>query len=473
MILDVTVPASGESVTSANVARWHKQNGDAVRKGETLVTLETDKVSNELEAAADGTLEILIGEGEEVAIGTLIARIGAAKSVPAPVAETQSSAPSAPSTPRQVSGSVELKVPASGESITSANIASWRKKDGDSVVEGETLVVLETDKVSNELESPVVGILRILVPEGEEVSIGTVIARIEVGELAPSPSVPSAPAGRPVTLAVPESPVPAPAAASELHRPRLAIQQAATAPVREASAAPVSDGRTTRRKMSMLRRKIATHLVNAQQTAAILTTFNEVDMSEVMELRKTVQDGFVKKHGVKLGFMSFFVKAVTQALKDVPAVNARIDGNDIVENHFYDIGVAIGTEKGLVVPVLRDADKKSFAQIERDILDYATKARDGKLTIDDLQGGVFSISNGGTYGSLLSTPILNPPQSGILGMHTIQQRPVALDGQVVIRPMMYLALSYDHRLVDGKEAVTFLIRIKDCLESPARLMLEM
>ena len=223
----------------------------------------------------------------------------------------------------------------------------------------------------------------------------------------------------------------------------------------------------------MLRRKIATHLVNAQQTAAILTTFNEVDMTSVMDLRKQVQDDFMKKHGVKLGFMSFFVKAVAQALTDVPSVNGRIDGTDIIENHFYDIGVAIGTEKGLMVPILRDVDQKSFAQIEKDILDYAKKAKDGKITLEDLTGGVFTISNGGTYGSLLSTPILNPPQSGILGMHTIQQRPVALNGQVVIRPMMYLALSYDHRLVDGKEAVTFLIRIKDCLESPTRLLLEM
>jgi 2-oxoglutarate dehydrogenase E2 component (dihydrolipoamide succinyltransferase) len=237
--------------------------------------------------------------------------------------------------------------------------------------------------------------------------------------------------------------------------------------------AVTSEGRTTRRKMSMLRRKIATHLVNAQQTAAILTTFNEVDMSAVMDMRKAVQDEFLKKHGVKLGFMSFFVKAVTQALKDVPSINGRIEGNDVIENHYYDIGVAIGTDKGLFVPVLRDTDKKSFAQIEKDILDYANKAKNGTITIDDLQGGVFSISNGGTYGSLLSTPILNPPQSGILGMHTIQQRPIAVNGQVVIRPMMYLALSYDHRLVDGKEAVTFLIRIKECLENPARLMLEM
>jgi 2-oxoglutarate dehydrogenase E2 component (dihydrolipoamide succinyltransferase) len=225
--------------------------------------------------------------------------------------------------------------------------------------------------------------------------------------------------------------------------------------------------------MSMMRRKIATHLVNAQQTAAILTTFNEADMSAVMDLRKAVQEDFLKKHGVKLGFMSFFVKAVVQALKDVPQVNGMIDGQDIVENHFYDIGVAIGTEKGLIVPVIRDADKKSFAQIEQDILDYAKKSKEGKIAIEDLQGGVFTISNGGTYGSLLSTPILNPPQSGILGMHTIQQRPVAVNNQVVIRPMMYLALSYDHRLVDGKEAVTFLIRIKESIENPTRLMLEM
>ena len=223
----------------------------------------------------------------------------------------------------------------------------------------------------------------------------------------------------------------------------------------------------------MLRRKIANHLVNAQQTAAILTTFNEVDMTAVMSLRKSVQDDFLKKYQVKLGFMSFFIKAVVQALKDVPQINAMVDGTDIIENHFYDIGVAIGTEKGLIVPVLKDCDQKNFASIEQDILDYAAKAREGKIAMEDLQGGVFTISNGGVYGSLLSTPILNPPQSGILGMHTIQQRPVAIDGKVEIRPMMYLALSYDHRIVDGKEAVTFLIRIKECLENPTRMLLEM
>ncbi len=484
MTTDVKVPASGESVTSANVARWHVKNGDSVRKGQVLVTLETDKVSNELEADADGILQILVGEGEEVAIGTVIAHIESSaglQSAPPSPALAASSAPavspaSAPSAPAQT---VEIKVPAAGESITSANVASWRKKDGEAVVKGEILVVLETDKVSNELEAPVSGTLKILVPEGEEVSIGAVIAKIEAGAIAATATQAVVPVTKPATVAVPKAPVPA-APVSDGHRPPLqagtplkpdfTIQPSIAE--REAPAV-TSEGRTTRRKMSMLRRKIATHLVNAQQTAAILTTFNEVDMSAVMDMRKAVQDEFLKKHGVKLGFMSFFVKAVTQALKDVPSINGRIEGNDVIENHYYDIGVAIGTEKGLFVPVLRDTDKKSFAQIEKDILDYATKAKEGKITIDDLQGGVFSISNGGTYGSLLSTPILNPPQSGILGMHTIQQRPVAVNGQVVIRPMMYLALSYDHRLVDGKEAVTFLIRIKESLENPARLMLEM
>jgi 2-oxoglutarate dehydrogenase E2 component (dihydrolipoamide succinyltransferase) len=230
-------------------------------------------------------------------------------------------------------------------------------------------------------------------------------------------------------------------------------------------------GRITRKKMTPLRRKIATHLVNAQHTAAILTTFNEVDMTEIMNLRKLLQESFTARHGVKLGLMSFFVKAVVEALQSVPQVNVRIDGDEIITHHFYDIGVAVGTDRGLVVPVLRDCDKKPFAAIEKDIAQYAQKVKEGRITIDDLQGGVFTISNGGVYGSLLSTPILNPPQSAILGMHTIQQRPVAVNGKVEIRPMMYLALSYDHRLIDGREAVTFLIRIKDCIEQPARLLL--
>jgi 2-oxoglutarate dehydrogenase E2 component (dihydrolipoamide succinyltransferase) len=462
MSLDVKVPAAGESITSANVAHWHKKNGDPVKAGEILVTLETDKVSNELEAPVDGTLEILVVEGEEVSIGTVIARISGE------VAAAAAALPPEPVTapaPAASGATIELKVPAAGESITSANVAKWQKKDGDIVALGEVLVTLETDKVSNELEAPAAGRLKILTPEGDEVSIGTVIATIDTSvtansAVAPLPSPSPAAVAQPVPVAAPSLPA----------KPDFTTS---VAPAERVVVTEVTDGRTTRKKMSMLRRKIATHLVNAQQTAAILTTFNEVDMTAVMDLRKSVQDDFMKKHGVKLGFMSFFVKATAQALKDIPAVNGRIEGTDIIENHFYDIGVAIGTEKGLIVPVLRNVDTKSFAQIEKDILDYAKKSKDGQISLDDLSGGCFTISNGGTYGSLLSTPILNTPQSGILGMHTIQQRPVALNGQVVIRPMMYLALSYDHRLVDGKEAVTFLIRIKDCLENPTRMLLEM
>ncbi|MBG7607314.1 MAG: dihydrolipoyllysine-residue succinyltransferase [Verrucomicrobia bacterium] len=466
MAIDIKVPTAGESITSANIAKWYKGNGDSVKKGEALATLETDKVSNELEAEADGVLTIIVAEGEEVAIGTVIAKLeeaagsssDAAPAAPAPVQDA----------PAESGEPVEIKVPAAGESITSANVAAWRKSDGAYVEKGEILVTLETDKVSNELEAPVSGAIQILVPEGEEVAIGKVIAKITPGAAsakpapAPQPAAASASAPKSQTSEAPRV------------KPDLSVVSIpSSAPAKPAVSKDGEKSRTTRRKMSMLRRKIATHLVNAQQTAAILTTFNEVDMTAVMELRKSVQEDFVKKHGVKLGFMSFFVKAVTQALKDVPSINGRIDGTDVIENNFYDIGVAIGTEKGLIVPVLRDCDEKSFATIEQDIIDYAVKGKSGKITIEDLSGGVFTISNGGVYGSLLSTPILNPPQSGILGMHTIQKRPVALNGQVVIRPMMYLALSYDHRLVDGKEAVTFLIRIKDLLEAPHRLLLEL
>lgn len=482
MAIEIKVPAAGESITSANIAKWYKNNGDFVKKGEPLVSLETDKVSNELEAEADGTLTISVGEGEEVSIGTVIGQLEPSDA-PSGSEETQAPAPEEkPAAPQkqvaekteEASGEpVEIKVPAAGESITSANVAAWRKKDGDFCEKGEILVTLETDKVSNELEAPVAGTLQILVAEGEEVSIGKVIGKIAPGQskAATEPEKPKQPEAAPASKSSESKPAPVPQFASE-SRPKPDFSALSASQSESKKPAVVENGRTTRRKMSMLRRKIATHLVNAQQTAAILTTFNEVDMTAVMELRKNVQEDFVKKHGVKLGFMSFFVKAVTQALKDVPSINGRIEGNEVIENHFYDIGVAIGTEKGLIVPVLRDCDEKSFAQIEQDILDYAAKGKAGKIAIEDLQGGVFTISNGGVYGSLLSTPILNPPQSGILGMHTIQQRPIALNGQVVIRPMMYLALSYDHRLVDGKEAVTFLIRIKDCLEAPHRLMLE-
>jgi 2-oxoglutarate dehydrogenase E2 component (dihydrolipoamide succinyltransferase) len=379
--------------------------------------------------------------------------------------------------------SVAVTVPAVGESITSGVLSAWHKKDGDHVAVGDLLFTLDTDKVSSEVTALEAGILKIKVAEGAEVPIGSTVAEIEAGAApaataaaekleagssklgkdkeeskkpAPSPEVPA-----PKQSQAPSSEAPAPASAPSpiSHLPSPA------APARP-------EGRVSRRKLTPLRRKIALQLVNAQQTAAILTTFNEVDMSAVMSLRKEVQEGFQAKYGVKLGFMSFFIKAVVEALQAVPQINAQLEGDELIENHYYDIGVAVGTEKGLVVPVIRDCEKLSLAGLEKELLGYAVKAREGKIGLSDLQGGIFTISNGGVYGSLLSTPILNPPQSGILGMHKIQERPVAIDGKVVIRPMMYLALSYDHRVVDGKEAVTFLIKIKEALENPVRLFLD-
>ena len=361
--------------------------------------------------------------------------------------------------------STEIKVPAVGESISSGIISLWHRNDGEYVRAGDLLFTLETDKVSQEVNSPDAGIVHTKVAEGTEVKIGEVVAEIDTA--AAGAPAPSAPAPAPVAAAPTPAPEPAkPAAPAPVSAP-------APAPIAvEPAPHPVSsESRAVRKKMTPLRRKIAAQLVKAQHTAAILTTFNECDMSAVMSLRKALQDDFSKKHGVKLGFMSFFVKAVVDALQAVPAINSRIDGDDLILNNAHDIGVAVGTEKGLVVPVLRDCEKLSFADIETRLAAFATKAREGKISLDDLSGGVFTISNGGVYGSLLSTPILNPPQSGILGMHKIQERPVVVNGQIVIRPMMYLALSYDHRVVDGKEAVTFLVRVKDCIENPARLLL--
>jgi 2-oxoglutarate dehydrogenase E2 component (dihydrolipoamide succinyltransferase) len=357
----------------------------------------------------------------------------------------------------------EIKIPAQGESVTGGQISKWNFKDGDYVKAGDILLVLETDKVAAEVTAEASGILTISKHVDEEVEIGAVVGQIDESAPAPAakPAEPPPPAAAPVAAAAPQV-KPAAAPAPEV--------KAAPPPVTTVRAPAAAGGRVTRKKMSPLRKKIADQLVSAQRTAAILTTFNECDMSNVMALRSKLQDSFVAKHGVKLGFMSFFIKAVVEALKAVPQINVRVEGDEIVQQHYYDIGVAVGTERGLIVPVLRDADQQSFAELEKDILGYAAKAKDGKLQVSDLTGGVFTISNGGVYGSLLSTPIINPPQSAILGMHTIQKRPVAVDGQVVIRPMMNLALSYDHRVVDGKEAVTFLIRVKDCIENPARML---
>jgi 2-oxoglutarate dehydrogenase E2 component (dihydrolipoamide succinyltransferase) len=400
--------------------------------------------------------------------------------------------------------SVEVKIPAVGESITSGVVSVWHKKSGDFVNAGDALFTLETDKVSTEITAETSGVLDTIVNEGQQVKIGEVVATIDDSKKAPDGAAlaekkkeKTEPRAAPVKEKAADDKALSPAVrrvVEEEHLDAKKIQGTGPAgritkadalaaaqnrgaveekiEIEPATAGPSADRRIVRKKMSPLRRKIAAQLVMAQQTAAILTTFNECDMSAIQELRAKSQDAFTKKHGVKLGFMSFFIKASVEALKAVPVVNGQIEDEDFIYNNFYDIGVAVGTERGLVVPIVRDADKKSFADLERDIADFAVKAREGKLKIEDLTGGTFTLSNGGVYGSLLSTPILNPPQTGILGMHKIMPRPVAIDGKVEVRPMMYLALSYDHRAIDGKEAVTFLIKVKECIDDPKKLPLD-
>ncbi|MCA3556192.1 2-oxoglutarate dehydrogenase complex dihydrolipoyllysine-residue succinyltransferase [Aestuariivirga sp.] len=402
----------------------------------------------------------------------------------------------------------EIRVPALGESVTEATIAKWFRKAGEAVKADEPLVELETDKVTVEVPAPASGRLSSISAEpGVTVNVGALLGMIEEGAAGAALSKPAeapkrAEAAAPARAAeqtlspavrkmVEENKIDAAAVSgtgkdgrltkgdviAHLEKPaaqaRPPVIPATPAPAARTPSAPPDAAREERVKMSRLRLTIARRLKDAQNTAAMLTTFNEVDMTAAMALRNQYKDLFEKKHGVKLGFMSFFVKACIQALKEIPAVNAEIDGDDIVYKNFYNIGVAVGTDKGLVVPVLRDADMLSFAGIEKTIAEYGRRARDGSLQIADMQGGTFTISNGGVYGSLMSTPILNAPQSGILGMHKIQERPVVVNGQVAIRPMMYLALSYDHRIVDGKEAVTFLVRVKENLEDPQRMILDL
>jgi 2-oxoglutarate dehydrogenase E2 component (dihydrolipoamide succinyltransferase) len=414
----------------------------------------------------------------------------------------------------------DIRVPTLGESVTEATISRWFKHAGDAVTVDEPLVELETDKVTIEVPAPAAGVLtEILAQDGETVAPGALLGKIKEGAAASAKSAPAsaatpaaakaapAPAKPPPPAAPKTPPVDAPLAPSvrklaaesgvsastvpgsgkdgrvtkgdmmdaiarAVAAPTPVAQPAAAVQVRPPSA-PDDAAREERVRMSRLRQTIARRLKEAQTTAAMLTTFNEVDMTSVMALRAQYKDLFEKKHGVKLGFMGFFARACVQALKDIPAVNAEIDGTDIVYKNYYHIGVAVGTEKGLVVPVVRDADRRSLAEIEKTIADFGRRARDGALTIEEMQGGTFTISNGGVYGSLMSTPILNAPQSGILGMHKIQERPMVVDGAIKPRPMMYLALSYDHRIVDGREAVTFLVRAKELLEDPARLVLDL
>ncbi len=506
MTIEVRVPTLGESVTEATVATWFKKPGDAVAVDEMLCELETDKVTVEVPSPAAGVMgEIVAAEGETVGVDALLATIAAGEgAAPAPAAAAPAPAPAA-AAPAASGGSVDVMVPTLGESVTEATVSTWFKQVGDSVAQDEMLCELETDKVSVEVPAPAAGVLaEIVAPEGSTVDASAKLAVIS-GAAAGAAAAPVAAVAAPAAASTGKDVSNAPSAEKAMAEAGLSADQvtgtgrdgrimkedvakavaAATAPAPAAAVpapaaqtprAPVAAedaSREERVRMTRLRQTIAKRLKDAQNTAAILTTYNEVDMTEVMALRNQYKDQFEKKHGVRLGFMSFFTKACCHALKEVPEVNAEIDGNDIVYKNFVHMGVAAGTPQGLVVPVIRDADSMSFAAIEKAIAEKGKRARDGKLSMAEMQGGTFTISNGGVYGSLMSSPILNPPQSGILGMHKIQDRPMVINGEIKIRPMMYLALSYDHRIVDGKGAVTFLVRVKEALEDPRRLLMDL
>ncbi len=448
MGIDIRVPSLGESVTEATVGKWFKQTGEAVKVDEPLVELETDKVTIEIPAPASGIMgEILVQQGTTVAIGAVLAALNEGASAgakPAPVGNApahvakaaaaldstpQAAAPAKPSAPVAAKSTTDMPPsPSARKAMTEAGLS-----EGDVAGSGRRGQVLKGDVFT-------------------AATNGTAHA--------------SAPAPQPVSQPTAQPPAKSAPAQAVMVQPPAAIQMRLPSGATDAA-------REERVRMSRLRQTIARRLKDAQNTAAMLTTFNDVDMSAVMALRAQYKDLFEKRHGVKLGFMALFVKACIQALRDVPSVNAEIDGDEIIYKNYYHVGVAVGTEKGLVVPVVRDADRLSLAEIEQKVSDFGRKARDGKLAIEDMQGGTFTISNGGVYGSMMSTPILNAPQSGILGMHRIEERAVVRAGQVVVRPMMYLALSYDHRLVDGKDAVTFLVRVKECLEDPQRFILEL
>jgi 2-oxoglutarate dehydrogenase E2 component (dihydrolipoamide succinyltransferase) len=502
MTSEVRVPTLGESVTEATVATWFKKPGDTVAVDEMLCELETDKVTVEVPSPVAGTLaEIIAAEGETVGVDALLANISEGGEKPA--AKDAKSTPAAKADAPAAGGdTVDVMVPTLGESVTEATISTWFKKVGDTVEADEMLCELETDKVSVEVPAPAAGILtEILFEEGATVEANgklAVITEGAAGASAPTakPAAQAAPSAAPASGDIEDAPSAKKAMAEAgISRDQVtgtgrdgrvmkddvakavaagtSAAKPAPAAAPRAPSAPQDASREERVKMTRLRQTIARRLKDSQNTAAMLTTYNEVDMTEIMALRNEYKDLFFKKHGVKLGFMSFFTKACIHALHEVPEVNAEIDGTDVVYKNYVNMGIAAGTPTGLVVPVIKDAQDMSFATIEKTIGEMGAKARDGKLSMAEMQGGTFTISNGGVYGSLMSSPILHPPQSGILGMHKIQDRPMAINGQVVIRPMMYLALSYDHRIVDGKGAVTFLVRVKEALEDPRRLLMDL
>lgn len=516
--IEIKVPTVGESITEVTIGSWVKKDGESVKRDEVICSLDSDKASFEVVSEADGVLRIKAQEGDVLPIGGLICIIEASAAAPAPaptpapVAAAPAPAAPAPAASAPVAAKVvEMKVPTVGESVTEVTIANWNKKDGDVVQLDEVLCELESDKATFELPAEAAGTLRIVAEAGATLPIGATICRIEVGggvsqSAAPAPAPVETPAAAPVASASGyASGHPSPAAAKILsekgvnaadvqgsgvggritkedaEKAQVAAPAAATpAPAPAPKAAPAApatpkaaDPRGQRRvKMTSLRKTIARRLVAVKNETAMLTTFNEVDMKPVMELRAKYKDKFKEKHGVGLGFMSFFTKACAIALQEFPVVNSFIDGEEVVYNDYSDISIAVSTDRGLVVPVVRNAEKMTFAEIEKEIIRLAGLARDNKLTIDQMQGGTFTITNGGIFGSMLSTPIINAPQSAILGMHNIVERPVVVNGEIVVRPIMYVALSYDHRTIDGRDSVSFLVRVKQILEDPTRLLLE-
>lgn len=502
MSLEVKVPAVGESITEVILSKWIKKDGDQVAMDEVIAELESDKATFELTAETAGTLKTIANEGDTLAVGALVCKIEDGNAAPAAPAKEEKTEVKAAAPQASTSEVKEIKVPSVGESITEVTLTKWLKQNGDIVAMDEVIAELESDKATFELPAESAGVLNTIANEGDTLAVGALVATISATAGVASPAK--------LTETKTETPVekssvsyadktPSPSAAKILAEKGMdpksvngtgvdgritkedAMRAEKSAPVAEVakpktesvSAAPTFSGARgeRREKMTSLRKTIAKRLVAVKNETAMLTTFNEVNMAPVMDLRKKYKDQFKEKHGVGLGFMSFFTKAVTEALKDFPSVGARIDGEEIVYSNFADVSIAVSAPKGLVVPVIRNADSMSLAQIEKEVIALATKARDNKLSIEEMTGGNFTITNGGVFGSMLSTPIINAPQSAILGMHNIVERPVAENGQVVIRPIMYVALSYDHRIIDGRESVGFLVRVKQLLEDPARLLL--
>lgn len=517
MAVQIKVPAVGESITEVTIANWLKKDGDVVKMDEVIAELESDKATFELTASTEGVLKIVKPQGSTVPIGDVLCEIepngvaaSAAKPSAAPVAEAKAPAtdgkgPATTVAPKATGGVKEMKVPTVGESITEVTISTWLKKDGDLVTLDEIIAEVESDKATFELPAEATGILRIVAKEKDTLPIGGLICKIEITDGAVAPAGNEKPSDKQPVAAGDKSYAaghPSPAAAKLLDEKGIPANQVAGSGVggritkedaQNAQAKPQTPakpgdnkaqvpsgppviasgaGRNTRNeKMTSLRKTIARRLVSVKNETAMLTTFNEVDMKPVMDLRGKYKDKFKEKYGVGLGFMSFFTKAICVALKEFPAVNASISGDEIVYHDYCDVSIAVSTPRGLVVPVIRNAEALSFDQIEAEVVRLATRGRDGKLSIDEMTGGTFSITNGGVFGSMLSTPILNPPQSAILGMHNIVERPVVKNGEVVVRPIMYVALSYDHRVIDGRESVSFLVRVKELLEDPGRLIL--